>query len=154
MPLIFGARDYWHIVEDAALWKWSSYRATVGKVRTPDFLTVDQVLSCMSLDRKNAREFFKYFVHADIGKNGEGMIDLIQSENNKTRLEMFLRPILDMKQSVASAQRKQRILSRPSLEELFSRVDIYNQEQHISRSDPNDPPTTPIRLPAMTAPGL
>lgn len=120
------------MVEDAARWKWSSYRATVGKEKTPDFLTVDQVLSCMSLDQKNAQEFFQYFVHADIGKNGEGMIDLILSENNKTRLEILLRPILDMKQSVAPVQRKQRILARPTLEELFSDVDTLEKKKRNS----------------------
>ena len=118
-----------HLVDDASLWPWSSYRAIIGEERPPKFLTTDQVLGCMSMDRSKAQGFFKVFVHTDIGKNGEGLFELMQAEGDGYFLSRKLAPILDMKQSVSPVQRKQRILSRPSLNELFSGVDLFNQEK-------------------------
>jgi len=54
------------------------------------------------------------------------MVDLMKSEGNGFRFEGLLRTILDAKQSVAPVQRKQRILSRPTLDELFKEIDKYN----------------------------
>ena len=118
-----------HLVEDAAQWKWSSYMATIGETKTPDSLTVDQVLGCMSLDRASAQRFFKLMVHMDIGRNGEKIVDLINAKNNGPRVEAVLRTVLDAKQAVVPVQRKQRILSRPTLGELFNGADNYNQNE-------------------------
>jgi putative transposase len=114
-----------HLVEDAEHWKWCSYKATIGNTETPDFLIVDQVLSCLSQDKNSAQRFFKFLVHTDIGKDGEKIVELIKAENNGPRLEALLRTILDAKQSVAPVQRQQRILSRPTLGELFSGVNVF-----------------------------
>jgi len=44
-----------HLVENASDWLWSSYRATVGKITPPDYLFVDDILSCLSNDRSSAQ---------------------------------------------------------------------------------------------------
>jgi DNA-directed RNA polymerase specialized sigma subunit len=55
----------------------------------------------------------------------EKIVELIKAENNGPRLEALLRTILDAKQSIAPVQRKQRILSRPTLGELFNGVNVF-----------------------------
>jgi hypothetical protein len=118
-----------HLVEDAGLWPWSSYRATIGEDRSPEFFTPDQVLACLTMNLSNAQKSFKHLVHADIGKNGEGMLEFMQEKGDGYFLSRKLRPILDMKQSVSPVQRPQRILSRPSLAHLFSQINRFDQEQ-------------------------
>ena len=81
------------------------------------------------MDRSKAQRFFKILVHTEIGKNGEGLFELMQAEGDGYFLSRKLGTILDMKQSVSPVQRKQGILSRPSLNELFARDDQYNQEK-------------------------
>ncbi len=118
-----------NFVQDAAHWKWCSYKPTIGKGRSPEFLTTTQILNCLSMNHSKAREFFRCFVHADIGKNGEGMLEFIQEKSVEYFLSSKLSPIIDMKRSNGPVQRTQRILSRPSLEELFSRIDPFEPEQ-------------------------
>ncbi|UCG38027.1 MAG: transposase [bacterium] len=117
------------VVDDAADWRWSSYRATVGKERAPEFLTTDLVLNCLSTRHSLAREFFSRLVHTDLGKNCERMPDFIRQMSTDPTLSNRLRPIIDMRQSSGSVQRKQRILSRPPLENLFMGLDAGQREQ-------------------------
>jgi len=114
-----------HIVEEAGEWKWSSYSATIGTHKVPDFLFVDDVLSCMSKDRAVARVFFKDLVHTKNGEESELLLKGLYSEPMKPDLDTRLRPILDVRQSLAPVVRKQRTLSRPSLEELFHKIGYY-----------------------------
>jgi putative transposase len=43
-------------------WRWNSYRATVGSVRPPAFLTVDTVLAAFGTDVERAQERYRQFV--------------------------------------------------------------------------------------------
>ena len=114
-----------NMVLDAAKWKWSSYRATVGIEKSPDFLFVDDVLSCMSTDRYIAGKFFKELVHTEDGPETELLLQQIYSQQEGPGLMTRVRPIIDMRQSLAPVAREQRILSRPSLDELFQGVGYY-----------------------------
>ena len=118
-----------NMVLDAAKWKWSSYRATVGIERIPDFLFIDDVLSCMSTDRYIAGKFFKDLVHSEDGPETELLLQQVYSQKEHRGLAGRIRPIIDMRQSLAPVARKQRILSRPTLEELFLGVGSYEREK-------------------------
>jgi hypothetical protein len=48
-------------------WPWSSYRATIGQVQPPGWLTVDWILSAFGTRKSKAIESYKRFVAA--GKN-------------------------------------------------------------------------------------
>jgi REP element-mobilizing transposase RayT len=43
-------------------WPWSSYRATVGQMSRPDFLTTDRILSFFGPDAAAAREGYRRFI--------------------------------------------------------------------------------------------
>lgn len=49
-------------------WPWSSYQATVGKVKSPDWLAVDSLLANFSQRKGTARNAYAKFVEEGIGK--------------------------------------------------------------------------------------
>ncbi|MFV2081836.1 MAG: transposase [bacterium] len=107
------------IVEDASQWLWSSYRATIGLSRVSDFLTVDVILSCLDEDKSKAQRYFNDLVHLDISEEEVDNLELVVPDRSKPDPKTQIRTLLDMRQSVASVARMQRMLSRPHLEELF-----------------------------------
>ena len=112
-----------NIVEDAGMWPWSSYRATAGRIAPPGFLFVDDVLSCLGNDRRNAQVFFEELVHMELKENDDQIIRLFQKVYAEEREPVFpkrIRPLLDMRNSLGPVPRNQRILSRPELEYLFN----------------------------------
>jgi putative transposase len=50
------------LVEDPADWKWSSYRATAGLVRAPDFLATTLMPEILHPDERRARELYRELV--------------------------------------------------------------------------------------------
>jgi hypothetical protein len=111
------------IVENAALWPWSSYKSTVGMITPPEYLFVDDILSCLSNDRANAQLLFQELVHMDLKENDDQIIRLFQKVYAQEREPVFqkrIRTILDMENSLGPVPRNQRILSRPELKELFN----------------------------------
>ena len=120
------------IVEDAGKWPWSSYRATVGKITPPEFLFVDDVLSCLGNDRRNARLFFQELVHMELKDNDDKIIRLFQKVYAEEREPVFpkkIRHLLDMRNSLGPVPRNQRILSRPHLEDLFNGSEFGDLEK-------------------------
>lgn len=114
-----------NIVESAEHWPWSSYRGTTGLIQPPDFLFVDDVLSCLSKDRSRAQLYFQEFVKMDLKDNDDEVIKLFQKIYSGEREPVFskrIKTVLDMRNSLGPIPRSQRILSRPDLEELFRDV--------------------------------
>lgn len=54
------------IIENLDDYKWSSYRATIGLDKQPEFLYTDWILNQFDSDKKRARRFYKDFVLAGI----------------------------------------------------------------------------------------
>jgi len=111
------------IVENAALCPWSSYRSTVGMITFPEYLFVDDILSCLSNDRANAQLLFRQLVHMDLKENDDQIIRLFQKVYAQEREPVFqkrIRTILDMENSMGPIPKNQRVLSRPDLKELFN----------------------------------
>jgi len=67
-----------NIVESAELWPWSSYQPTVGIMAPPEYLFVDDILSCLSTDRQSAHLFFQELVHMDLKDNDDQIVTLFQ----------------------------------------------------------------------------
>ena len=112
-----------HMVERAEQWPWSSYTATAGLIRPPEFLFVDDVLLCLSTDRISAQMFYRELVHMKVKDNDEQIINLFQKMYVQERDSVFqnrVRTVLDMRNSLGPIPRSQRILSRPELNELFN----------------------------------
>jgi len=111
------------IVEKAEQWPWSSYRATVGKIKPLEYLFVEDILSCLSTNRQSAQFFFQELVHMDLKDNDDQIIALFQKVYAQEREPIFqkrIRTILDMENSLGPIPRNQRILGRPELKELFN----------------------------------
>jgi REP element-mobilizing transposase RayT len=108
-----------NIVEKASQWPWSSFCATVGLQEPQDFLLVDDVLSCLSDDRSTAQDFFDDLVHTPIRVGKQMEIEITDKEIKNPDVARRLRPLIDIRQSLAPVARKQRMQSRPLLEDLF-----------------------------------
>ena len=57
------------LVSDPAEWRWSSYRATVGRSAAPAFLALDDVWKAFDADVGRARSRFAEFVDAGASPN-------------------------------------------------------------------------------------
>lgn len=107
-----------HLVEDLEKWAWSSYQATVGKVRVPSFLTVDWVLGQFNQQRGKAQKQYRGFVNDGI--KGESpwkdlMGQIFLGDRNFLE-KICVSPKDDLKEIPAT----QRLAGRPPLCELFA----------------------------------
>jgi putative transposase len=62
------------LVADPADWKWSSYRASAGLARVPDFVETRLVPRMLHADERKAREVYREHIHelADDPRPGSG----------------------------------------------------------------------------------
>ena len=107
------------LIKKPEQWRWSSYRATIGLVKIPSFLTVDWVLSQFGGRKRVAMEKYRRFVMEGIDKESpwetlKGQIFWGTDEFIKQ-----LSGLLDEKESIKEVPRVQRYVARPPLRELF-----------------------------------
>ena len=106
------------MVKDPSSYKWSSYRATAGLDKKPDFLAVDWILEQFGADRPQARQAYRRFVMAGLElespwKNLKGQC-LLGDEAFLGKLS----PLLKDKSVFKEIPRVQRFADRPPLEEI------------------------------------
>lgn len=107
------------MVDHPSKWPWSSFNATRGLVRAPNFLNTDFLLSHFGSSRRDAQDRYESFVLAGVGeesplKHAKGQIFLGSCA--------FIRKVMGHAGSpelVPDFPRKQRMASRPSLDDLF-----------------------------------
>ncbi|MDH3746183.1 MAG: transposase [Acidobacteriota bacterium] len=111
------------LVERAEDWEWSSYRATLGWIRCPAFLIVDDLLSRFgNSGKKAARLRYRAFV-----EEGEGDFELSAGLSASVILgtpafvESF-GPLLRDRSDLKEIPRIQRHVARPGLSQLFATV--------------------------------
>jgi len=107
------------LIERPEQWRWSSYRATIGLVKRPSFLTADWILSQFGGRKRVSMERYRRFVIEGIGKESpwetlKGQIFLATDEFIKQ-----LSSLLDEKEKIKEVPRLQRYAARPPLSELF-----------------------------------
>jgi predicted DNA-binding transcriptional regulator len=109
-------------VEQPVAWQWSSYAATGGHRRSPDFLTRDWILGVFSSERGKAQKRYRQFV-----KEGSKQ----RSPWNRLRGQILLgddvfvqkfKDLLKDKEEVKEIPRQQRYSSRPALRKLFKKI--------------------------------
>jgi putative transposase len=102
-------------------WKWSSYGATVGEEEAPAFLVVDWVLGQFSRKRREAQKAYRNFVAEGKGvklwEQLEGGV-FLGSEGFVGQLKSHLEEKLADKE----IPKNQRLVARPSLEQIFSKA--------------------------------
>lgn len=105
-------------VEQPGDWKWSSYRATVGRDVAPDYLCLDWLMwVCPSENLRDAQARFGAYLQAD-----ESLVDdewLDRPALGSSAFERELREHIGATLFMASLPRSYRALDRPALEELF-----------------------------------
>lgn len=107
------------MVGSIARYPWSSYRATAGKADRPDWLSTDWILAQFAEERAEAQRRYAAFVSK--GRNLpspwpdlKGQI-LLGSDNFVEKM----RPLLAERSDLSEVPRGQRLLHRPTLEQLF-----------------------------------
>ena len=109
------------IVSQPEEWPWSNYCAIIGKVKKPEFLIIDWILSQFSLDKKKAIEEYKQFVIS--GYNTEfpynelvGQI-ILGSEGFLKKVNSYLSQ--ESKDNMQEVPREQQLSLLPQLDEIF-----------------------------------
>jgi putative transposase len=100
-------------------WAWSSYRASGGLTTVPRYLTVDEILAHFGQRRGPAQE--KYRTYVKEGITGATIWENLEAQS-LLGLEGFadaLRGHVTGKQKVREIPKGQRLIGRPSLDELF-----------------------------------
>lgn len=109
-------------------WRWSSYRATVGLRKAPDWLHIDWLLGNFSKGRIAAQKEYRKFVVSGI--DGRNPYDDLEHDFI-LGTPQFVYWIWDNHtagtETTKDYPRQQRIVGRPKLEEIF--VDGMNKEE-------------------------
>jgi len=117
------------LVEKPETWKWSSYGATTGLRKKPDFLTTDWILSLF--DRKTALAQKRYRAFVREGMHKPSPWDKVQGQvllGGEGFAERF-KDLLEDKKLLKEIPRSQRFLNRPSLNKIF-----HENETRIQRN--------------------
>ncbi|MFH1142093.1 MAG: transposase [Candidatus Uhrbacteria bacterium] len=113
-----------NIVLSPHLFKWSSYRSTVGLSGKPDWLTIDWILGMFSTNRQTAQKQYVAFIKEGMGYDSP--FDKVKGTILGS--DFFISHVWDITRGselIKDIPREQRIVGRPPLNELFS--DIKNQ---------------------------
>jgi len=107
------------MVRSARNWPWSSYRATAGLSVTPEFLTVDWILSQFATDRAKAISMYRRFVRQGRGTDIWDALEAGSILGSRTFVEE-IRPLLRSSPVDPNILRRERDAGRPALQRLFS----------------------------------
>jgi len=109
------------VVRHPGRWRWSSYRATAGLEEPPAFLEVEWLLAQFSAQPKQAQGAYRRFVaqggRVEIWQELKGGV-VLGGEDFVKRLE----PLLRERRPAQEIPRRERFVTKPSLEELFAGV--------------------------------
>ena len=116
------------IVGDPGDWKWSSFNATVGSARQPDFLSVDWLLGRFGQRRDTSAAHYADFVRKGIRTESIWKELKGQSVLGDQGFADGFKDALNGRRELTDIPRVQRFLDRPSLQELCGSVDLKNKE--------------------------
>lgn len=111
------------VTKHAKDWNWSSYKATAGIVRVPKWLESDFTLSLFSKERKEAQKQYRKFVkdgldcESPYNEMKEGVI-----LGSQQFIDWVWETQTNGSEEIKEIPRNQRIVGRPSLEEIFGAV--------------------------------
>ena len=106
------------MVEEPGEYKWSSYRATVGKSESAKFLSTDWVLSQFRDKRRTAQIAYAAFVKAGIGMDVWKDLKYQCLLGDRVFCGQFMAGLRDRKE-LKEIPRIQRYVARPALDDLF-----------------------------------
>jgi REP element-mobilizing transposase RayT len=112
-------------------WKWSSYQATAGIGKIPEFLTTNWILDIFAVTRSIAKRRYRKFVREGI--QSESLWDELQHQvllGEEDFVEK-LKNVLEDKRQVKEFPRSQRFVDRPDLSDIFMGQDTKAQRNKI-----------------------
>ena len=115
------------VVEKPEAWRWSSYQATAVLRNEPYYLTTDWILGLFNNTRTVAQKQYRKFVREGIQRGTpweelQGQVLLGGDEFVKK-----FKDFLEDKRQVKEIPRRQRYVSRPSLDKIFSGQEAKGQ---------------------------
>lgn len=125
------------MVTDTARYPWSSYRATAGEEKAPEWLTTDWILAQFAKSAPAARRRYTKFVAQDSSAGPpwsmlKGQV-LLGSDDFADRIQSFL----EGRENLADIPRTQRLVHRPNLKKIFPksvRQDKTKRDQAIHQA--------------------
>ncbi len=118
------------MVKNPESYIWSSYLATMGKVKIPDFLTIDWILVNFSQQISSARSLYQKFVQDDMG-NGINPWKKISGSVFLGSMD-FVIQIQEQygpDKQITEIPRSQRYVGRPELEVIFPSGKIISNDE-------------------------
>ena len=123
-----------NLVDYPRKWKWSSYRYTAETKEAPEWLHTDWILNFFGKAKKTAQKGYRQFV-----KDGINADDPYNDIKNGFLLgsPQFIHWIWETQtkgsEELKEHPREQRIVGRPSLDELFKNVNTKQERDHTIR---------------------
>ena len=108
------------IAKEPGKYFWSSYRATAGLAKKPDFLAVDWILEQFGTDRARARKEYRLFVQAGFDSKSPWQDLKGQCLLGEDAFLEKLFPLLKDKSALKEIPRAQRFADRPALEVVLA----------------------------------
>ena len=121
-----------NMVQKPEEWQWSSYEATAGLKRIPDYLTVGWILGLFSRNKNESQKRYRRFVREGIQQGTpwnelQGQILL----GEEGFIDKFKDHLTD-KEKIKEIPRAQRYVNRPSLSKHFSKGEkLERRNKHI-----------------------
>lgn len=118
------------LVRDAAYWKWSSYRATVGKCACPKFLTVDWLNRLFQANTvATSRRLFSLAVHKEDLDS-----DLDAAVRGSAEFHQAIKKVINATLYRAHLPKSFRAIAQPPLNELFDGIKKSDRRTVILRA--------------------
>jgi hypothetical protein len=118
------------LVKDAAHWKWSSYRATIGRCACPKFLTVDWLNRLFQADTVAAsRRLLSLAVHKD-----DVDCDLDAVVRGGAEFRHAIKKVINATLYRSQLPRSFRAIAQPPLNELFDGIKKSDRRTAILRA--------------------
>jgi putative transposase len=116
------------LVNHPQQWRWSSYRATAGTAKAPDWLTTDWTLSQFGRGRNKAQKEYRQFVREGLGESApwDNLVGglILGSESFVAQCRACLSDDLELSELSA----EHRDLLRPTLDALFDCIDMTDKD--------------------------
>jgi REP element-mobilizing transposase RayT len=119
------------LVEKPEQWRWSSYRATIGLVKRPSFLTADWILSQFDGKKRVAMVKYRRCVMEGIDKESPWETLKGQIYYGSEEFIKQLSGLLNEKGNIKEVPRLQRYVARPPLSELFKEKEKKGKDKTI-----------------------
>jgi REP element-mobilizing transposase RayT len=138
------------MVKEPGKYPWSSYRATAGLGKKPDFLAVDWILEQFGADRVQARKQYRIFVKSGI--DAESPWNDLKGQcllGDDPFLEKLF-PLLKDKSALQEIPRVQRFADRPALEDILHDTEDRTQRDAAILKACNEHGYTQAQISAAT----